>query len=315
MKSPRRLLISFSGGETSALMTHLLLTQSPSPYDEILVVFANTGEENEATLEFVDACDQLLGFGTHWIEAVQFPGERRAPGFREVTFETASRRGEPFEAMIQKYGIPNQKFKHCTRALKTKPIEAFARSKGWGNGTYDLAIGIRTDEMDRMSDIAAKRRIIYPLVKTWPMTKAKVNHWWSQQPFRLQLAGYQGNCKWCWKKSKRKLFQILRESPDHFDFPARMEREYGEVGAEFLHDPATRREPLPEGYRRVFFRGNVSVEDLKREFGEKGDKVAPPIDENQVFDPEYDLGGGCEESCEVWSDTDETPLEDEEELA
>ena len=39
----RRLAISFSGGETSALMAHLLLTRWRDRFDEHVVTFANTG--------------------------------------------------------------------------------------------------------------------------------------------------------------------------------------------------------------------------------------------------------------------------------
>lgn len=53
----RRLLISFSGGETSALMAKLILDRMAGEYDEIRTVFANTGQENEETLRFVDRCD------------------------------------------------------------------------------------------------------------------------------------------------------------------------------------------------------------------------------------------------------------------
>jgi len=38
-----------------------------------------------------------------------------------VTFETASRNGEPFEEMIQKYGITNMQSPQCTRNLKGLP--------------------------------------------------------------------------------------------------------------------------------------------------------------------------------------------------
>jgi hypothetical protein len=34
------------------------------------VVFANTGQEREETLEFVKQCDDHFGFGTVWIEGV-----------------------------------------------------------------------------------------------------------------------------------------------------------------------------------------------------------------------------------------------------
>jgi len=297
-----KLLISFSGGETSACMTKWILENWRSRYDEIMVVFANTGEENEQTLEFVKRCDDHFGFNTVWIEAVQFPGARRGPSFRVVNFETASRDGSPFEAAIKKYGIPNQKFKDCTRNLKQKPIEAYAKAQGWLAGTYDLAIGIRIDEIDRISSRAETRRIVYPFAKENPMTKPKVNAWWATQPFRLELRGYQGNCKWCWKKSLRKHLTLIQESPEVYDFPRRMEDLHGHVGHEFVKD--TSAYPLPLNYRRTFFRGNKSVVDLFDEYEKKKLTFVPAGDDAAVFDADFDIGAGCEESCEVFSDED-----------
>jgi hypothetical protein len=299
-----RLLVSFSGGETSAYMTKWILDNWRSRYDEIVIVFANTGQENEETLEFVHKCDEHFGFSTVWIEAVQYMGERKSAGFNIVNYRTASRDGSPFEASIRKYGIPNQKFKDCTRNLKQKPIEAYAKSIGWKIGSYDLAIGIRVDEADRMSVSAGKRRIVYPLISDNPMTKPRINSWWQSQPFRLQLKGYQGNCKWCWKKSFRKHFTIISENPEHYEFPRRMESMYGHIGPEFLKDPEITGDPLPKGYKRTFFRGNLSVEDLFSEYEKKKDSFTPAHDESAVFDPDFDVGAGCEESCEVFSDED-----------
>jgi len=295
-----RLLISFSGGETSAYMTRWIMQNWRERYDDILVVFANTGQENEQTLEFVHACDVAFGFGTRWIEAVQYPGERKSSGFKIVNFDTANREGAPFEASIKKYGIPNQKFKDCTRGLKQKPIEAFARSYGWENGSYDLAIGIRADEIDRVSVRASERRIVYPLAFEHPMTKPKINSWWADQTFRLELKGYQGNCKWCWKKSLRKHLTIIAENPAAYDFPRRMEERYGLVGPEFLRYP-----PLPAGYKRTFFRGNKSVEDLFAEYETKKGTFVPAHDDAIVFDADLDMGAGCEESCEVFGEDDQ----------
>ena len=296
------LLISFSGGETSAYMTKWIMENWRERYSKILVVFANTGQENEQTLEFVKKCDEHFNFGSVWVEAVQFHGERRSSGFKTVSFETAARDGAPFEDAITKYGIPNQKFKDCTRNLKQKPIEAYAKSRGWANGTYDLAIGIRADEVDRMSMNAHKRQIVYPLIKDNPMTKPKINSWWATQPFRLELKGYQGNCKWCWKKSLRKHLTIIGENPEYYDFPRRMEAQYAFIGPEFLKDTSER--PLDPNYRRTFFRGNKSVDDLFAEYEVKKHLFTPADDDAAVFDPDFDIGSGCEESCEVFSDED-----------
>jgi hypothetical protein len=292
-----RLLISFSGGETSAYMTWWILQNWRDRYQDILVIFANTGQENEQTLEFVRRCDEHFGFNTFWIEAEQYHGIRKSAGFRLITFETAARNGAPFEDAIRKYGLPNSKFKDCTRNLKQKPIEACAKSFGWNLGEYDLAIGIRADEIDRMSVAAQQRRIVYPLITDNPMTKAKINSWWAAQPFRLELKGYQGNCKWCWKKSFRKHFTIIGETPEVYDFPRRMEEQYGLVGPEFAKGNV-------DGYRRTFFRGNKSVDDLFAEYERRKDDFLPAHDDAAVFDPEFDVGAGCEESCEVFSDED-----------
>lgn len=285
------LVVSFSGGETSAYMTKWLLENKQDSYEKIVVIFANTGEENEETLEFVRDCDKHFGFSTVWVEAVVNPVMGEAITHKIVDFDTAARNGEPFEAVIAKYGIPNQAFRHCTYNLKRYPIEAYMRSLGLRPKEYDLAIGIRADEIDRMA-IGKGRNLVYPLISMHPMKKPQIVEWWSQQAFRLRLADYQGNCKWCWKKSMRKHFRIIKENPSAYDFPRRMEMEYGRVGAEFKKDPP----PEPE-YFRTFFRKHLTTDDL---FQMAADYVEP-AQQLSIFDDWLDVGAGCEESCEVFS--------------
>lgn len=306
----KRLLVSFSGGETSAFMTHWILNNARDHYSDIAVVFANTGQENEQTLEFVRECDRRFDFGTVWIEAAQHHGKRKSASARVVDYISASRDGQPFEDMISKYGIPNQKFKHCTRDLKTNPINAFARDGlGWEAGSYDTAIGIRADEIDRQSSSAAQRRLFYPLIKAGA-TKPKINQWFSGQDFRLRLKGYQGNCKWCWKKSFRKHLTIIGETPDAYQFPQAMEEKYGLVGPEFRHNPSEGLNPIAPDYRRTFFRGNLSTRDLFQLYAERPTSFRPAEDDAAVFpeptlfDQLLDTPGGCGDSCEVWSDDD-----------
>jgi len=223
----KKLLVSFSGGETSAFMAQWLWKHKQDEF-EMLFVFANTGQENEETLEFIYKCENEFGFKINWIEADVKEGKGNGTRFKVVNFETASRSGEPFEDVIKKYGIPNTKFLHCTRELKMNPIKAYAKSI-WGKEKYYLAIGIRIDEFDRMNPNKDKLRIIYPLIskEMQPMTKPMINFWWKQQPFRLNLKGYQGNCITCYKKSDKKLFQIAKENPKAFEFFDRMEKKYG----------------------------------------------------------------------------------------
>lgn len=309
MQLSSRLFVSFSGGETSAMMAVWVKENLAVAYDEVVFLMANTGEENERTLDFAQRCDDHFKLGLVLVEAVIHHGVRKNPTARVVSFAEASRHGEPFEEMIKKYGIPNSKAKHCTRALKLRPMEDYVHNTlGWARGSYDTAIGIRADEMDRISSQQFERKIIYPFISFEPTTKPEVNAFWRAQPFRLGLKGYEGNCKWCWKKSFRKHYTILRENPAAYDFPQLMEANYGMVGAEFLKDTSERRDPLPEGYRRVFFRESKSVLDLKREALALPSSFVPAPDDANVypdFDPDLDAGAGCEESCEVHADEDQ----------
>lgn len=278
----KRLLLSMSGGRTSAYMTRQMLTRFAHLWEEIVVVFANTGQENEQTLEFVRNCDKFFGFKTVWVEAVVNPEKRAGTKHKVVTFDTAARNGEPFEAVIAKYGVSNMKHPHCTRELKQRAIESYAASLGWGND-YATAIGIRPDELRRVNPKATERKIVYPLVDWFYADKQDVNDWWEEQPFNLELEEHQGNCKWCWKKSFVKHGLLLRENPSQYDFPARMEAEYGYVGPDQEPD---------EAFPRVFFRGNRSTAALKdycREIGVQVVRTADP-DENS----------GCGESCELY---------------
>lgn len=280
-----RLFVSFSGGETSGYMTYQILNHWHRNWDEVVVGFANTGQENDQTLDFVDRCDREFGFKTVWIEAEVKHGQKVATGHKVVSYNTANRTGEPFEEVIKKYGIPNSSFPHCTRELKLNPMKSYLRSIGWEPGKYDSAIGIRADEAHRRSSGQFEGRLKYPLLDAFPTNKADISRWWAAQPFRLDLLGYQGNCKWCWKKSLRKLLAIMEESPDKFDFPDEMEGLYGLVGPEF-------KKTVAPGYRRVFFRGNQSTKDL-REMRKTIDVAMQP---GLFLDQEPD---GCVESCEI----------------
>ena len=117
MSKKQTLVISFSGGRTSGYLTKKLLEEKDK-WKDIIVIFANTGQEHEKTLEFINKCDMHFGFNTVWIEAVTHPNKKMASTAKVVDFKTASRKGEPFEGVISKYGIPWSKASHCTRELK-----------------------------------------------------------------------------------------------------------------------------------------------------------------------------------------------------
>lgn len=275
------LFVSFSGGRSSARMAYELKTHYSDQYNMVFG-FMNTGEEWEETLRFVDRCDREYGLGVIWLEAVVHPG-KRASTHKVVSFATASRKGEPYEAVISKYGIPCQDRSHCTRELKTNVAKSYMRSIGWW-GNCNVALGIRVDEPRRIENVDA--HIVLPLAHWFPLTKPEINDWWSSQPFDLGIEDYQGNCKWCWKKSRVKLVRIAQETPEAFAFPLAMEAKYPRVGAEFKKSDGASR---PD---RTFFRQRWSTESL---LAFANAAIARPVSINEA-----DESGNCSESCEVF---------------
>jgi len=283
-----RLAISFSGGRSSAVMLWICLQKYAETHD-ILITFANTGCEDNRTLDFVDAVDRHIAGGrVVWVEAVTHHGERKGCTHKIVDFATAARNGEPFEGVVKKYGLPNPSFPHCTRETKLNPMKSYLRSVGWETGSYDSAIGIRADEIDRCSAKAKEQRLIYPLVEE-QIRRADVNAWCNKQEWDLKIPGdHYGNCTWCWKKTDRKLYTLAVDAPEVFSVPRRLEQ-YSNCGA-------------GGGESVTMFRHHRNVADIIREASQK--RFAKYQDDNQLllFDNELDIGSGCGESCEIGAD-------------
>jgi hypothetical protein len=289
-----KLNVSFSGGRTSAVMTKRCLEKYGQTH-EILVTFANTGCEHLDTLRFIDDCDRHWGFNVVWLEAEINPEKGIGVGHKIVTYDTAARNGEPFEAFIAKYGIPNMTNPSCTARLKTDVIESYLQSKGFLRGkklNYDTAIGIRADEIDRISVRRHKERFIYPMAdEGW--TKQMVVDYMKQFPWDLQIPEHLGNCTWCWKKNHRKLLTLAQDYPEVFNFPAKMEEKYSTFKADCA---------AGHNGKRMFFRKQLTTQDILKEAakGEFKRFADPNFSYTSDFDPDYDLNIGCSESCEVY---------------
>jgi len=285
----QNLLISFSGGRTSAYMTKFILDNWSEMFN-IIVVFANTGREFEQTLQFVNECDKRWNFNTVWIEAETNPIYKKGVSAKVVNFETASRNGEPFEAMIAKHGLPNVRMPFCTRELKSCAIKAYAKQIGFKK--YKTAIGIRADEIDRIQADHKKKGFIYPLVSLGT-TKSDVNKFWINNDFDLQLKGYEGNCDFCFKKSLRKLLTLTVEQPKKLEWWQKMEKKYSE------YVPITRK---AQNKKTSFFRNRLTTNDLielsKQNFEKAKDDSKYVETQLSLF--ELDISNGCVESCEVF---------------
>lgn len=100
---------------------------------------------------------------------------------------------------------------------------------------------------------------------------------------------FEGNCKMCFKKSKRKLLTQILEHPEYVDWI--IEQKY----------------PINKntGAQNRFFRGQESILDLLAESKLPFKKCIEPIYNNHPdFDIELDEQESCNESCEPF------PLED-----
>lgn len=222
-------LVSFSGGRTSAFMLHEIVRayDGALPAD-VVVCFANTGKEREQTLRFVYEC------GSRWkVPVVWLEWRDTEAGFEVVGFNSASRNGEPFKAVIaKKKFLPNAVTRFCTQELKIRTMRDYCRSLGWDR--WQNAIGLRYDEGTRVfkalaRNDAAKERFttLMPLAKAKVTKRAHVMPFWLganadpinlthplPQGFDLGLRDYEGNCDLCFLKAKGKLIALMRDRPD-----------------------------------------------------------------------------------------------------
>jgi len=272
------LFCSFSGGQTSAYMA--LWVRDNYPDKNIKYCFANTGQEHHETYEFIKNCQDVFGLDVTWIEPV-IPKVGDC-GFKVVDYNTACRDGSLFEAMVERYGIPDVKRPFCTRELKTRPLHFYIKSM-WKKSEYCTAIGIRADEVDRVNDNYEKERYWYPLA--WNnITKQDVNDFWDKQPFKLGIPNHLGNCVWCYKKSYKKLGMIAAESLDYFKVPMELEKKYP------IHHVEAQKSRV--GTPTSIFRGKKTTLEMLEEF--KRDKLS----QLSLFDIDTGYDNSCKESCE-----------------
>jgi len=207
-------VISFSGGRTSGYMLWWILNHGLRP--DVHVLFANTGKERPETLRFVHEIEMRWNVPIHWVEYRRDAGG--AAYMEEVTYSTASRDGEPFEALITSRGLPNPVFRFCTQELKIRPMRDWMRGRGYEHWTN--VVGIRADEprrVSKMREADALRRerwnIALPLADAG-ITEANVMVFWGVQRFDLHLKPHEGNCDLCFLKAPKKRQQIMRDRPD-----------------------------------------------------------------------------------------------------
>ena len=268
------ILISFSGGRTSAFMAKLIQEHPKYKDYNKLFVYANTGKELEPTLEFIDKCDKEFNLNLVWLEDDVVHEKQKGTKYTITNFNDAKRKGEPFTEVVKKYGLPSKLYRHCTRELKEVPIAKYA--KDILGKDYVTAIGIRADEKHRLGSDPKK---VYPLAEIG-VDEQIVRNFWDRQSFDLELKDYEGNCDLCFLKSVRKKITILEQDVSIADYWSNLEQEYSED-----------RQPILDVYR------DLSVFDLvemaKRPFIKAVDQHELRKQQNNLFDVDMDLEFDC----------------------
>lgn len=204
------------------------------------VAFANTGLEHHKTLKFVDDTDRHwlrpLGLAIDWVEFRDDPA-----GYALVNYETASREGEPFIALVRKRNyLPNPITRFCTSELKIRAMHKHLKAIGWAdeNGEWDQFIGIRADEPVRVAKIRArgnsgtetsKESMHMPLADA-AVGVSEVDRFWTTQPFHLELPRYKGrtlagNCVLCFLKPRKQVESLIASDPTYPVVWIKMERD------------------------------------------------------------------------------------------
>lgn len=218
-------IISVSGGRTSGYMLwRILQAHCGALPPDVHAVFANTGREMPATLDFVRDMQAHWNVRITWLEFVG----RRPDGFEVVNHNSASRDGKPFAALLAaQAALPNPVQRSCTTELKIRTMKRWVMATlGWQRWTN--IVGLRADEPGRVERIrAAKRRdrwtVATPLHDAG-VCQADVLAFWRWQPFDLRLAGaWEGNCDGCFLKSRAAILRMHAEHPERMGWWADME--------------------------------------------------------------------------------------------
>ena len=232
-------VLSFSGGRTSAYMLwRILRAHNGALPEDVLPVFANTGREMPATLDFVRDCEAAWKVSVAWVEFRHgYPpsGTRRVRWAEVVDHNSASRNGEPFEMLLESKGIvPDRSRRFCTTQLKVFTIERHVRAiRGWRRWTN--VIGFRADENVRIerkrafeNDTPGPTKATFPLADAG-VQKLDVIRFWRRQPFDLQLDadGDGGNCDGCFMFGSDRLGRMFLKYPERMAWWPAQEKRFG----------------------------------------------------------------------------------------
>lgn len=224
-------LLSISGGRTSGFMLRQIIDAHGGTLPaDVIPVFCNTGLEHEATLIFLREMSEQWSCPIVWLEYRRVDNRNT---FAVVDFCGASRRGEPFAALIESRSyLPNPRVRFCTVELKIRTGNRYAKSLGWKE--FDRAVGLRYDEPRRVARLKgdnANENARCPIADA-KHTLDDVLAFWKLQPFDLMLPGGNntfGNCDMCFLKGRAKIETIMLTNPERAAWWIEQEKKLGKT--------------------------------------------------------------------------------------
>lgn len=250
----KNIFCSVSFGRSS-VATALHLATHPKYRDcNILYAFANTSMEHEETLKFGHSLSDFLKI--FWIEGTYPMLKGVGIGYRVVSFETAKRKGEVFEAMMAKanipttsgntVGLPNVATPYCSDRLKKIPLHKFAKDYFKGE-KYVTAIGFRKEDIEisrRLSwaEVRDSEDYMFPLLTDFkePLSNIDVHRIIEAAGYTLGIDSKTGNCTICPKRNEKKIVNMIKENMIDIHWVREQELKY----------------------KDRFYRGNKSILDL-----------------------------------------------------
>lgn len=230
-------IVSVSGGKDS---TATLLVAIAQEAENLSAVFADTGNEHEATYDYVRYLEQATGVPIRWVRgdfSQQIARKReyvntkwREQGIPESTIETALSvlhpTGNPFlDLCIWKGRFPSTKVRFCTEELKRNPIigDVFLPMLDGGRAIVSWQ-GVRREEsLDRRylpeCDEVGGGLFNYRPILKWPVSAVFEAHDYmgiKPNPLYTQGMGRVG-CMPCINCRKDELAEISKRFPEAID--------------------------------------------------------------------------------------------------
>lgn len=158
LNTEKPLIVSFSGGRTSAYLIHLIEKLRKNSSLKVQYVFMDTGAEHPKTYEFIKKVVEYYKIKLTCLRVDINKKHGKANSYKEIDISEIKHDLIPFKEMMKKYGTPYLRGPFCTQIMKGSaatsgqlqgPFYQWA-SDQFGVGNYIAVLGIRIDEPKRL---------------------------------------------------------------------------------------------------------------------------------------------------------------------